>query len=196
MHILVGGPIVIASVSLLTAHSAGREAAAGTVDDLVVQNVTFTLELALVVLLAFVLRHNRKVHGALLMSTALMFLVIALYFTFISYVPGYRIEGPERFDRFATSGQTSSLIGSAIGLLFFLRAVRTRWPWLLVSVFFMVNGYLQVLVDQTGRTKAMTNIVGSIGELPAFFLALTGFAGLLWITLKVLPNRRSARAAV
>ncbi len=67
-YIMIVGPILIASVSLLSVHSAAREAAAGTVDDLVVQNVTFTLELALLVCLAFVLRRNRKVHGSLLMG--------------------------------------------------------------------------------------------------------------------------------
>ena len=43
-----------------------------------VQNVAFTMEVALLVFLAFVLRKQRQVHGALLMSTALMFMVIAL----------------------------------------------------------------------------------------------------------------------
>jgi hypothetical protein len=104
-YIMIVGPILIASMTLLTVHSAAKEAAAAQVDDLVVQNVTFTLEVALLVFLAFVLRRNRNVHGSLLMSTALMFLVIALFFTFISYVPGYRVEGPETFDRFAKSGQ-------------------------------------------------------------------------------------------
>lgn len=185
--IMVVGPILIASVSLLTVHSAGREAAAGTVDDLVVQNVTFTLELALLVLLAFVLRRNRNVHGALLMSTTLMFLVIALFFTFISYVPGYRIEGPETFDRFAKSGQTSALIGSVIGLLFFLRNVRNGWPWLLVSLLFILNGYLQMLVGRGGHTQAWTMAVGSISEPLGFGLGLIGFAGLLWFSWKRVP---------
>lgn len=193
--ILVVGPILIASVSLLTAHSAAKEAAAGTVDDLVVQNVTFTLELALLVLLAFVLRQNRNVHGALLMSTALMFLVVGLFFAFISYVPGFRIEGPETFDRFARSARVSALVGSVIGLLFFLRNVRTGWPWLLVSTFFVLNGYLQVVVARTGRTQSLTMLVGSIGEGPAFGLALAGFAGLLWMAWKVVPTRRTGRAA-
>lgn len=195
MCILVVGPILIASVSLLTAHSAGKEAAAGTVDDLVVQNVTFTLELALLVLLAFVLRRNRNVHGALLMSTALMFLVVGLFFTFISYVPGFRIEGPGTFDRFARSAQVSANIGSVIGLLFFLRSVRTGWPWLLVSAFFILNGYLQIVAVRTGRTQPLTMLVGSIGEGPAFGLALAGFAGLLWMAWKVVPARRPGRAA-
>ena len=193
-YIMVAGPIVIASVSLLTVHSAARESAAGTVDDLVVQNVTFTLELALLVFLAFVLRRNRNVHGSLLMSTALMFLVIALFFTFISYVPGYRIEGPDTFDRFAKSGQTSALIGSVMGLLFFLRNVRTGWPWILVSMFFLLNGYVQMVVDQSGHTQALTVLVGSIGELPAFALGLMVFVGLLWLAWKVVPTQRSEKS--
>lgn len=188
MYIMVAGPILIASLSLLTVHSAAREAAAGSVDDLVVQNVTFTLELALLVFLAFVLRRSRNVHGSLLMSTALMFLVVALFFTFISYVPGYRIEGPETFDRFAKSGQTSALVGSVIGLLFFLKNFRTGWPWILVSAFFLLNGYLQMVVDQSGRTEPLTVLVGSIGEVPAFGLALAIFAGLLWMAWKVVTH--------
>lgn len=191
--ILVAGPVLIASVSLLTAHSAGRATAAGTVDDLVVQNVAFTLELALLVCLAFILRRNREVHGALLLSTTLMFLVIAIFFTLISYVPGYRIEGPETFDRFANAGQTSALIGSVIGLLFFLRKVRTGWPWLMVSGFFLLNGYLQVVVDQTGRTQQWTVWVGSIGEMPAFGFGLAICASVLWVALTAVSGPRKTR---
>jgi len=184
------GPILIASLTLLTVHSAAREAAAGTVDRLVVQNVTFTLQMALLLLLAFALRRNRTVHGALLLSTALMFLVIALFFTFISYVPGFRIEGPETFDRFAKSGQTVALIGSIIGVLFFLRSWRTGWPWLLVATFFLLDGYLQFAVARSGRTKALTGLVGSIGKLPAFGLGLPVFAALLWSVWRVGPTRQ------
>lgn len=175
------GPFLIASLTLLTVHSASKEVAAGTVDDLVVQNVTFTLEVALLVFLAFMLRRNRKVHGSLLLGTALMFLVIALFFTLISYVPGYRIEGPETFSRFAKSGQMAALIGCVIGLLFFLKNFRTGWPWLLVSAFLILNGYLQMVVDQSGRTQPLTGLVGSIGEMPAFGFGLTISVALLWI---------------
>lgn len=182
--ILGVGPILVGSLTLLTVHSAARGAAAGTVDDLVVQNVAFTVELALLLLLAFALRRNRKVHGALLLSTALMFLVIALFFTLISYVPGFRIEGPETFDRFGKSVQTGALVGSVIGLAFFLRSWRTGWPWLLVTAFFSVNGYVQVAVAQAGQAQALTNLVGSIGEAPAFGLGLSVFALLLWLAWK------------
>lgn len=188
--VLVAGPILIASLTLLTVHSASKEAAAGMVDDLVVQNVTFTLEMALLVFLAFALRRNRNVHGSLLMSTALMFLVIAVFFTLISYVPGYRVEGPETFDRFEKSGQMGALIGAVIGLLFFLKNVRTGWPYLLVSAFFFLNGYLQMVVAQGGRTKDLTELVGSIGEMPAFGLGLVAFGALLWMAWKIVPTRR------
>jgi uncharacterized membrane protein YozB (DUF420 family) len=190
--ILAVGPILIASMGLLTVHSATKALATGTVDDLVVQNVSFTLQLALLVLLAFVLRRNRDVHGALLLSTALMFLVIAIFFILISYIPGYRIEGPETFDRFAKAGQTSAIVGSVTGLLFFLRNARTGWPWLFVSAFFLAIGYIQVVLEQSGRTKALTVLVGSIGEVPAFGLTLAFFAGLLWMAWKVVPTRRGA----
>lgn len=189
---LAVGPMLVASLTLLTVHSAAREAAAGAVDDLVVQNVTFTLEVALLLVLAFALRRNRRVHGALLMSSALMFLVIALFFSFISYVPGFRIEGPETFDRFAKSAQAGALIGSAIGLAFFLRNWRTGWPWLLVSTFFFLNGYAQVAVARAGQAQALTARVGSIGEGPAFGLGFGIFALLLWAVWQRGPQQRGA----
>lgn len=191
--ILVVGSILIASLTLLTVHSAARNAAAGTVDDLVVQNVAFTLEVALLVVLAFALRRNRKVHGALLLSTALMFLVIAVFFTLISYIPGFRIEGPETFDRFAKAAQTGALVGSVLGLAFFLRGWRTGWPWLLVTVFFSLNGYAQAVVAQAGRTQTLTDLVGSIGEAPAFAIGLSACALLLWA---VWGRRQRPRPAV
>ena len=135
-----------------------------------VQNVTFTLEVAFLVFLvflAFVLRRNRNVHGALLMSTALMFLVIALFFSFISYAPGYRVEGPETFDRFAKSGQMAALIGAVIGLLFFLKHFRSEW---------------------------LTRLVGSIGELSAFGLGLLLFAGAPWMTRRDIPRAVAAHS--
>ena len=193
--ILAAGPMLITSVSLLTAHSAAKEAAVGAVDRLVVQNVTFTLELSLLLLLAGRFRHDRSVHGALLLSTALMFLVIALFFTLISYVPGYRVDGPETVGRFAASAQVSAMIGSAVGILFFLRQGRKGWPWLLTSVFFILDGYLQVAVERAGHTKALTMAVGSLGEgavLGAAALVSTGLVWVAWTSMPTRPGRREA----
>lgn len=189
--IFVAGPILVASVSLLTVHSAAKSAIAGRADALVVQNVAFTLEVALLILLAFLLRPNRKVHGSLLLCTALMFLVIALFFTLVSYVPGYRAEGPDSFPRFAEAGQTSALVGAVIGVLFFLRSWRTGWPWLLTSVFFLADGYVQFLVGQANQTTALTNVVASVGRPMAFLLGLALFAALLTLAWRVRSPRRA-----
>jgi hypothetical protein len=189
--IFVAGPIVVASVSLLTVHSAAKDAIAGRADTLVVQNVAFALEVALLIFLAFLLRHNRRVHGSLLLSTVLMFMVIALFFTLISYVPGYRAEGPDTPPRFAEAGQMSALIGALVGLLFFLRSWRTGWPWLLTSVFFLVDGYVQFLVAEADRTTALTALVASVGRAPAFLLGLTIFGALLLVAWRVKPPQRT-----
>jgi len=189
------GPILIGSVSLLTVHSAASDAVVGRADTLVVQNVAFTLEVALLVFLAFLLRKQRKVHGALLMSTALMFMVIALFFTLVSYVPGYRPDGSGAPPRFAEAGQLSALVGSVVGLLFFLRDWRTGWPWLLTSVFFLLDGYVQMLVAQADRTTALTALVASIGRAPGFVLGLTICAASLWAAWRISPPRRSSRDA-
>lgn len=187
--IAVVGPVLIASVSLLTVHSAARAITSGEPDALVVQNVTFTLELALLVVLAFVLRRNRAIHGALLMSTALMFFVIALFFTLISYVPGYRIEGPETFGRFATSAQASALVGSVIGLGFFLRNLRTGWPWLLAAALFQLNGYLQMVLAEGGHTQSLTARVAAIGEGVGFGVPLGVSAAMLGMALRGVRGR-------
>ena len=194
--IFVAGPVLVATLTLLTVHSAAKDAVAGRVDVLVVQNVTFTLQVALLVLLAFVLRRNRKVHGSLLLSTALLFMAIALFFTFISYVPQYRIEGPETFSHFAEAAQASSLVCSLIGLLFFLKHWRTGWPWLVTTTLFFVNGSLQMLVGQTDRAKPLTVLVASIGRMPAFALCLMIFQALLWVAWRVQPGTRTRRGPI
>lgn len=196
MSIFFAGPVLVAALTLLTVHSAAKEAVAGQVDDLVVQNVMFALEAALLIFLAFILRHNRKVHGSLLLSTALLFLVIGMFFTLIAYVPGYRSEGPELLPRFAEAGQMSALIGSVIGLLFFLKSWRTGWPWILTSGLILLDGYLQMIVDQANRTKSLTMLVASIGEAPAFGLSLLLFAVLLWVAWKVKPARGVKRRLI
>jgi hypothetical protein len=144
-----------------------------------------TLEVALLVFLALILRRNRNVHGSLLMSTALLFMGIALFFTLLSYVPRYRIEGPETFSRFADAAQASAGVGSIVGLLFFLRNRRAGWPWILVSSFFILNGFLQMIVDRAERTESLTVFVASIGQAPAFGLGLVVFGALLWLAWKV-----------
>ncbi len=190
--IFFAGPLLVASLALLTVHSAAKDALVGKADALVVQNVTVTLEVALLVFLAFILRKNRQIHGALLMSTALLFLGIALFFTLISFVPGYRIEGPETFNRFAKAAQTLTLVCGVIGLLFFFKNWRTGWPWLLAGSLFILNGLLQMVVARAGATKPLTFFVASIGEAPAFGLSLVIFAALLWLAWRVGTSKSRA----
>ncbi|WP_411281518.1 hypothetical protein [Gemmatimonas sp.] len=190
--IFVAGPVLVASLTLMTVHSAAKDAVMGTADDFVVQNVTFAAEVALLVLLAFIMRRNRNVHGALLMSTALMFLVIALFFALVSYVPGYRSEGPSTVPRFAAAAQSGALICSVIGLLFFFKNWRTGWPWLLTTSFFVLNGYLQATVDP----KPLTMLVASIGRVPAVALSLTIFLALLGVAWKVVPATPTKRGLI
>lgn len=189
--IFFAGPVLVATLTLLSVHSAGKDAEAGKADFLVVQNVMVTLDMALLVFLAFILRKNRQVHGALLMSTALLCMGIALFFTLISYVPGYRIDGPETFNRFAKAAQTITFVGGAIGLLFFLKNRRTGWPWLLAGSFFLLNGLLQMLVARMDGTKQLTVLVASIGRTPAFALSLLIFVALLWVAWRAEPPKRT-----
>jgi uncharacterized membrane protein YozB (DUF420 family) len=191
LSIFIAGPLLVASLMLLSVHSAAKEAATGQADDLLVQNVGTTLEIALLVLLAFVLRRNRDVHASFIMATALVFLGIALFFTFISYVPRFRIEGPETFSRFADASQTISLIIFVIGLLFFLRKWRTGWPWIIAAAFFTLNGLLQLYLDRTDRTRPLTHLVASIGRAPAFGASFLIFAALLWLAWRIDPAKRA-----
>ncbi len=193
--IFVAGPLLVASLMLLSVHSAAKEAAAGLADDLLVQNAVTTLEVALLIFLAFMLRRNRDLHASFLMSTALVFMGIALFFTFISYVPRFKIEGPETFSRFAEAGQTISMILLLIGLLFFLKNWRTGWPWIIAAALFTLNGFLQQYLDSSGRTKSLTLLVASPGRAPAFGASLVIFGALLWVAWSFAPGERAKQVA-
>lgn len=54
--------------------------------------------------------------------------------------------------------------------------------------FFFLNGYLPFAVAQSGRTQALTVLVGSIGEGPAFGLGLSLFAAMLWVVGRQCPR--------
>ncbi len=97
LAIFIMGPLIVATVALLSVHSAHKGVVSGQGDILIVQNVMGTLELGFIILLAFILKKRRKLHGAFLLSTALLFMGIALFFTLISFVPQFKIEGPETF---------------------------------------------------------------------------------------------------
>lgn len=168
LAVLLVAPLLVASVAMLSVHSAQKGLASGRGDPLILQNVGVTLELALLVLLAFVLRRRRKLHGALLLSTAVLFMGIALFFTLISFAPPFRIEGPETFYRFGTAAMTGSAICLGVGVLFALRDRRNGWPMLLAAVFLPMNDGIKALLVHTGQLEAVTAFVGSLGQASTF----------------------------
>lgn len=170
--IFIVGPILIATLVLLSVHSASKSAARGEADMLVIQNVFPALEVAILILLGFLFRKNRMLHGHFLMSTSLLFFGIALFFTLISFIPGYKIEGPETFYRFETAGITATYISVAFGLLLFFAQIKSGWPWLLVCLLFFVNGYIGQLIEEADKMVSLTAFIGSINEYAAFLVTL------------------------
>ena len=177
--IFIMAPLVVATVALLSVHSANKAIITGKEDVLIVQNVMITFELGLVIFLAFVLRSNRNLHGALLLSSAILFMVIALFFALLSFIPIFKIEGPETFYRFGTAAITAGCIGAVIGIIFFFKSMRNGWPWLLAGSVFFINGYINSLLHTSNGIQPLTEFVGSINEKQTFIITLVGFFALL-----------------
>jgi len=185
-------PLIVATVALLSVHSAEKAMMTGEADRLIVQNVMVTLELGLVILLAFGLRKNRKLHDAFLLSSALMFLVIALFFSLLSFVPQFKIEGPETFYRFGTAAATAGCVVAVIGAAFFFKNMRTGWPWLLVGSVFFVNEIINLLIRKSNGIQPLTQFVGSINQSAMFIATFIGFFALLSIAWQLGKSNRAA----
>jgi hypothetical protein len=199
LSILFLGPFLFATVALLSVYSAHKAVVSGKGDILIVQNVMVTLELGFIILMAFILKKRRKLHGAFLLSTAVLFMGIALFFTLISFVPQFKIEGPETFYRFETAAATARYICLFIGLLFFLKDRKNGWPILLVSSFFTINNFINTLLIKRNLIQPLTEFVGSLNQLITFLgsfiillilLTLTGIAN-----KKQVPKLRQPSAA-
>src|SRR5688572_15906199 len=139
LAVLVAGPLLVATAAMLSVHSAHKGVVSGEGDFLVVQNVLGTIELSLLIFMAFLLKNRRKLHGSLLLSTVIQFMGIALFFSLMSFVPQFRIEGPETFYRFQTAATTGQTICLAVGFLFFIRQPRNNWPFLVAAACFFLN---------------------------------------------------------
>lgn len=166
--VLVMGPLLFASTALLSVHSAHKGLVSGEGDFLIVQNVMGTLELGFLILLAFILRKRRKLHGYLLLSTAVLFMGIALFFSLISVVPAFRIEGPETFYRFQTAAITGQAICLGVGLIFLIKDFRNAWPMLLAGVFFLLNEVIRSLLTKHDLIQPLTELVGSMNQVLTF----------------------------
>lgn len=182
LAVLVLAPLLVATAALLSVHSACKGVASGEGDFLIVQNVGVTLELALLILLAFVVRRRRNLHGALLLSTSLLFIGIALFFTLISFIPAFRIEGPETFHRFETAGAASRYSCLAVGLLFFVKDWKNGWPVLMAGSFFSLNELTKEFLEARFLLAPLTEFVGSLNQPFTFVASFAAMLALLVAT--------------
>jgi hypothetical protein len=192
LAVLVAGPLLVATTAALSVYSAHKGVVSGEGDMLFVQNVMTTLELATLIFLAFLLKHRRKLHASLLLSTTILFIGIALFFALISFVPMFRIEGPETFYRFETAGMTGQVICGALGLLFFIRDPRNGWPFLITGFAFPANDAIGSLLTSFGLIDPLTELVGSMSQPLTFVGSFALLFSLLATT--ALPAVRQARA--
>jgi hypothetical protein len=165
----------------------------GEGDFLIVQNVMGTIWLALLIILAFVFKKRRKLHAALLLSTLLLFMGIALFFALIAFAPPFRIEGPATFYRFQTAAFTGQAITLAVGVLFFVRNIRNGWPFLLASLSFGLNEGIRLFLTGRGLIDPLTQTVGGMSQVLTFvgtFALLLGF-----LATTALPAARARRLA-
>ena len=170
LAILIMGPLLVASTALLSVHSAQKGLVSGQGDFLIVQNVMGTLELGFIILSAFILRKQRKLHGSFLLSTAILFMGIALFFTLISFVPSFKIEGPETFYRFETAAATGRYICMFVGFLFFIKDFKNGWPLFLVSLFFTLNELIKSFLAKHNLIQPLTEFVGSMSQSLTFIV--------------------------
>ena len=191
---LVTAPLLVATTAMLSVHSAHKGVVSGEGDFLIIQNVMVTLEVGLLIFLAFLLKNRRKLHGSLLLSTTILFMGIALFFAMISFVPLFRIEGPETFYRFQTAGITGQVICLAVGLLFFIRDRRNGWPFLVAAACFPLNDAIRAMLTSAGLIDPLTEFVGSMSQ-PITFVAT--FVLMFWLlAATALPTVRQPRPAL
>ena len=192
--VVIAGPLLVATTSMLAVHSAHKGVVSGEGDFLIVQNVMGTLELGLLIFLAFLLKNRRKLHASLLLSTTLLFMGIALFFVMISFVPAFKIEGPETFYRFQNAAITGQVICLAVGIVFFLRDRRNGWPFLVPGLGFFLNEAIRSLLASFDLIDPLTEFVGSMNQPLTFVATFVLMFSLLAAT--ALPTARQARAAV
>lgn len=191
LAIIVAGPLLVASAALLTVHSARSAIASDQEDFLIVQNVLGTLWLALILVMAFALKKRRKVHGALLGSTLIMFLGPAFFFSLIAFAPPFRIEGPETFYRFQTAGWTGLAIILAIVLLLFMRDRHNNWPYLFAAGSYLLGEIGKATLGYLGMLGPLTQLVAAPSEATAFIIAMIIVTALL-IPAVFAQGKRSA----
>ncbi|QNA45343.1 hypothetical protein [Lacibacter sediminis] len=160
--ILFFGPLLFAHAVLMAIHSAHKGLVSGQGDFLIVQNVFGTLELGLIILMAFILKKRRKIHGAFLFSTIVLMNGISIFFLFLAVAPQLIIYG--------------MYITLFIGFLFFLKDIRNGWPILLSGSFFVINDSIGKLLLKYDLIQPLTEFVGT---LPKVMTVIGTFVALL-----------------
>lgn len=171
LSILFFAPLLVATTAIMTVHSANKGVSSGKGDPLFVQNVMGTFEVAALILLAFVVRKRRALHGAFLLSTVLAFTGVALFFTLLAFVPQFKIEGPETFYRFAYAAITGLVIRLIIGILLFLKDRRNNWPLLVTGIMPASSILVGAILERYELMNPSTAFVGSFNEIATFGLS-------------------------
>lgn len=171
LAVLIAGPLLVATTAMLAIRSAHKGVVSGEGDFMITQNVMTTLELGLLIFLAFLLKNRRKLHGSLLLSTTILFMGIALFFALINFVPGLKIGGFETSDRFEIAGMTAQLTSLAVGLLFFVRDPKNGWPFLVAGLCIPLNGVLHSQLTRLELIDPLTEIIGSMSQTLTFIAA-------------------------
>lgn len=192
LAVLALAPLLVATTAMMSVHSAQKGVASGRGDPLLVQNVGVTVELAAFILLAFFLRHRRKLHGAMMMATAMLFFGIALFFALLTFVPALKIEGPDTFYRFALAAQAGALICVLTGLAFVIRDWRHGWPLLVAGALFTINDLVKLGLARYGLMQPLTAFVASANQGVAFVVTFVALLALLIVA--GVPRSRIARA--
>lgn len=187
--VLVAAPLLVATTAMLSVHSAHRGLVSGDGDFLIVQNVMGTLELALLIGLAFLLKKRRKLHASFLLSTTILFMGIALFFALITFVPQFKIEGPETFYRFQNAAMTGQALVLGVGLLFFVKDFRNGWPFLLAALFFFLNELIRSSLSRFDLIDPLTEFVGSMSQPVTFIGTFALLLALLAATALPIASR-------
>jgi hypothetical protein len=169
--VLFIGPLLFATTALLSVHSAHKGLVSGEGDFLIVQNVGVTIEVGIFIALAFIFKKHRKLHASFLLSTLLLFMGIALFFTFLSFLPQYKIEGPETFYRFGAAAQTASYVTIVVGLIFFVKAYKSGWPLFIAGLLLTINQSINLVLIENKLIQPLTETVGSFNKVAAFLVS-------------------------
>ena len=177
LSILFFGPLLFAHAILLAIHSAHRGLVSGEGDFMIVQNVMASLDLGVIILLAFILKKRRKIHAAFLISTVVLMLGISIFFLLLAVAPGLIGYG--------------MYITLLVGLLFFLKDRRNGWPILVSSSIFIINDFITSILIKHDLIQPLTEFVGSLNQLITFFVSFIVLLFLL-ITTGITNKRRVA----